>query len=390
MLANRMQKLNSPDCATIAAEEERLLRLEEFDYPLPEELIAQRPLAERDASRMLVLERATGGFADHSFRQLPGLLRGDELLVVNNTRVFPARLLGRRRGVRAQPIGRRSPARREYLKAPIEVLLTRECEPGLWEALVRPGRKVRTGERIVFGSSDIRDAELEAEVVGRGEFGLRRLRFPAGADLGRILERLGHVPLPPYIKRADEPADRARYQTVFARPDKLGAVAAPTAGLHFTPTILEALRARGIGLVEITLTVGLGTFQPIHIAELARHRMQPEPYEIPPAAAAAIEAARVQGRPILAVGTTVVRALESVASRVGRVVAGSGEADLFIYPGYRFKVVDQLLTNFHLPRSSLLVLVCAFAGRESILRAYAHAVREKYRFYSYGDCMLIR
>ncbi|MFQ5926634.1 MAG: tRNA preQ1(34) S-adenosylmethionine ribosyltransferase-isomerase QueA [Terriglobia bacterium] len=370
------------------------MRLQEFAYPLPEELIAQRPLAARDTSRMLVVERAAARFTDRSFRDLPALLRGDELVVVNNTRVFPARLFARRRGLTAQPIGRRNPARREYLQARIEVLLTRELEPGLWEALVRPGRRVRTGERLAFGLPASGPPEaidaLEAEVVGRGEFGLRQLRFPPNANLWETLERLGHVPLPPYIKRADEPADRERYQTVFARPEKTGAVAAPTAGLHFTPAILDALRRRGIEVVEITLTVGLATFQPIHTEALEEHRMGPEPYEISPTAAQAIARARASGRPILAVGTTVVRALESVATRAGRLMAGSGAADLFIYPGYQFKVVDQLLTNFHLPRSSLLVLVSAFAGRELILRAYAHAVREKYRFYSYGDCMLIR
>lgn len=365
------------------------MKPEELDYELPAALVAQRPLPVRDASRMLVVDRAQGRCGDYSFRELPDRLRGDELLVLNNTRVFPARLFAQRRGLRAQPIGRRNPARREYLRAPIEVLLTRQLEPGMWEALVRPGRKVRTGERLRF-NAPARADELEAEVVGRGEFGLRRLRFPAEANLWESFERLGHVPLPPYIQRPDEPADRERYQTVFARPDKIGAVAAPTAGLHFTPAILAALKARGIELVEITLTVGLGTFQPIRTKTLEHHPMQPEPYEIPAHVATVIEAAREARRPILAVGTTVVRALESVASRLGRVEAGSAEAGLFIYPGYEFKVVNQLLTNFHLPRSSLLALVAAFAGRDLILQAYQHAVRERYRFYSYGDCMLIR
>jgi len=359
------------------------MRLSDFDYKLPAELIAQHPLAERDASRLLLLDRTEGTLSDHSFRDLPRLLRGDELLVVNNTRVFPARLFARRRGLRAQPIGKRNPARRQYLKAPIEVLLIRQLAPAVWEGLVRPGRKVRTGEVLVFG-----EGELQAEVIGRGDYGLRQLRFYADSDLQEAFERLGHVPLPPYIKRADELADRERYQSIFARPEKVGAVAAPTAALHFTPAIVAALRACGIEIVEITLMVGLGTFQPIRTESIERHRMQPEVYEISPAAATAI--AQAQGRPILAVGTTVVRTLESVATRHGGIVAGQGEADLFIYPGYEFKVVNQLLTNFHLPRSSLLVLVCAFAGRENILRAYEHAVEEKYRFYSYGDCMLIR
>ena len=361
------------------------MRLSDFDYRLPAELIAQHPLAERDASRLLLLDLAEGTFSDYSFRDLPRLLRGDELVVVNNTRVFPARLFARRRGLRAQPIGKRNPARRQYLKAPIEVLLTRQLAPRVWEGLVRPGRKVRTGEVLVFGKD-----ELEAEVIGRGDYGLRQLRFCAEGDLQETFERLGHVPLPPYIKRADEPGDRERYQSVFARPEKVGAVAAPTAALHFTPTIVEALRARGVEIVEITLMVGPGTFQPIRTESVERHRMQPEAYEISPPAATTIARARAEGRPILAVGTTVVRTLESVAQRHGGIVAGQAEADLFIYPGYEFKVVNQLLTNFHLPCSSLLVLVCAFAGRENILRAYNHAVRERYRFYSYGDCMFIR
>jgi len=361
------------------------MRLSDFDYRLPEELIAQRPLAERDASRLLLLDRAQGTLSDLSFRDLPQLLRGNELMVVNNTRVFPARLFARRRGLRAQPIGKRSLARRHYLKAPIEVLLTRQLAPEVWEGLVRPGRKVRTGEMLVFG-----EGELEAEVVGRGDYGLRQLRFRPQGDLHEAFAQLGHVPLPPYIKRPDEPGDRERYQSIFARPEKIGAVAAPTAALHFTPATIEALGARGVEIVEITLTVGLGTFQPIRSESIERHRMQPEVYEISPAAATAIERARADRRPILAVGTTVVRTLESVATRQGEITAGRGEADLFIYPGYEFKVVNQLLTNFHLPRSSLLLLVCAFAGRENILRAYEHAVRKKYRFYSYGDSMLIR
>lgn len=360
------------------------MKLAEFDYELPPERIAQRPLAEREASRLLLLVRATGRWEDHSFRELPGLVRGDELIVLNNARVFPARLFGRRRGVRARPVGVRSRHRREHLSAPIEVLLLGCAGPGdLWEALVRPGRKVASGEVLVFG-----DGELEAEVVGRGDYGRRTLRFRAAGDFGETVERLGHVPLPPYIHRRDEPADRDRYQTVFAR--RGAAVAAPTAGLHFTPAILDALRQRGCEIVEITLEVGYGTFQPLHTETVERHRMEPEAYEISAEAAAAIENARRERRPVLAVGTTVVRALEDCAGRRGQVVAGPGRAGLYIYPGHEFRVVTQLLTNFHLPRSSLLLLVCAFAGREQVLGAYRHAVEENYRFYSYGDCMLIR
>jgi S-adenosylmethionine:tRNA ribosyltransferase-isomerase len=306
------------------------------------------------------------------------------LVVVNNTRVFPARLFGRRRGLRAEPIGPRSRLRRQFLTAPIEVLLVRCLGPEeTWEALVRPGRKVRTGEILVFG-----EGELEAEVTARGDYGLRTLRFKGEGNFLATVGRLGHVPLPPYIDRPDEPADRVRYQTVFAR--RGAAVAAPTAGLHFTPAVLEALRGRGCAVAEITLDVGYGTFQPIHTETVEAHRIHPEEYEISEEAAASIETARESGRPLLAVGTTVVRALEDSAARHGRVVAGRRTASLFIYPGHTFRVVDQLLTNFHLPRSSLLVLVSAFAGREKLLRAYRHAVEENYRFYSYGDCMLIR
>ncbi len=373
------------------------MKLAELDYALPRELIAQHPLAERDASRLLVLDRARQCWEDRRFRELPELLRGDELLVVNNARVIPARMFGRRSGIRAEPPGKHSRARREFLQAPIEVLLTRQISPDVWEALVRPGRKMRSGERVVFG-----EGELEAEVIGRGEYGLRRLRFSGASDLRQALERLGHVPLPPYIERGDEPTDRERYQTIFASQN--GAVAAPTAGLHFTPGMVQRLRARGVELCEITLHVGLGTFQPIRCENLEGHRMHSEAYEISGAAAAKIEGARREGRAILAVGTTVVRALEDAAqkaiSRRARehrapgegplIEAGQAAAEVFIFPSYEFRIVDQLLTNFHLPQSSLLALVAAFAGRELILGAYQHAVERRYRFYSYGDCMLIR
>lgn len=360
------------------------MKLSEFDYVLPPERIAQRPPGERDAARLLLLERASGAWEGRVFRELPQLVRGNELVVVNNTRVFPARLFGRRRGLRAERISPRSRVRREYLRAPIEVLLVRRLGPEeTWEALVRPGRKVRTGEVLVFG-----EGELEAEVIDRGEYGLRTLRFRREKDLLATVERLGHIPLPPYIDRGDDAADRERYQTVFAR--RGAAVAAPTAGLHFTPAILEALRGRGCEIAEITLDVGYGTFQPIHTETVEAHRIHPEDYVISAEAAAAVEAARKAGRGILAVGTTVVRALEDSAARHGRVAPGRQSASIYIYPGHTFRRVDQLLTNFHLPRSSLLVLVSAFAGRENLLRAYRHAVEEKYRFYSYGDCMLIR
>jgi len=361
--------------------------IRELDYDLPPELIAQRPLAERDASRLLLLDRASGAWEDRTFRELPDLLRGDELIVINNVRVLPARLFGRRAGIHAQPVGRHNPARGEFLTTSVEVLLVRQVDSDTWECLVRPGRKVPTGERIVFG-----EGELEARVEGRGKYGLRVLRFASKDGFHEALNRLGHIPLPPYIKRADEPLDRERYQTVFARQGN--AIAAPTAGLHFTPAILERLRARGIEMAEMTLEVGLGTFEPVRAERIEDHPIHSETYEIPTATAAAIERAKSAKRPLLAIGTTVVRALEDAAEKnCGKgtlVTPGKAEANILLYPGKSFRVVDQLLTNFHLPRSSLLALVAAFAGRENVLRAYRHAVDAGYRFYSYGDSMLIR
>ena len=363
------------------------MNLSDFNYELPPERIAQRPLGKRDASRLLLLDRATGDWQDRQFRDLTGLLRGDELLVLNNARVLPARLFGRRAGVRAQSPGANNPARDEFLRAIIEVLLVRQLADGTWEALVRPGRKVPEGERIVFG-----EGELEARVEGRGGYGLRVLRFTPEDGFQETLTRLGHIPLPPYIKRPDDALDRERYQTVFAR--KGSAVAAPTAGLHFTPGILEQVRERGVEIAEITLEVGLGTFEPVRTERLENHRIHAETYEIPEATVAAIERARQEGRLVLAVGTTVVRALEDAAEKSAvrgtPIAPGRAEAEIFLYPGKPFRVVRQLLTNFHLPKSSLLALVAAFAGREQVLQAYRHAVASDYRFYSYGDCMLIR
>ncbi|MBZ5503515.1 MAG: tRNA preQ1(34) S-adenosylmethionine ribosyltransferase-isomerase QueA [Acidobacteriia bacterium] len=363
------------------------MNVSEFDFELPAEQIAQRPLEERDASRMLLLDRSTGAWEDRGFREFPDVLRGDELMVVNNARVLPARLFGHRAGIHAEEPGRSGRTRREFLQASIEVLLVRQTGPDTWEALVRPGRKVPLGERIVFGEGD-----LEARVEGRGEYGLRVLRFTSKDGFHEALGRLGHIPLPPYIKRADEPADRERYQTVFARRGI--AIAAPTAGLHFTAGIVARLQRRGIEIAELTLEVGLGTFEPIRTERLEDHAIHTEPYEIPEATAAAIEKARREKRPVLAIGTTVVRALEDAAEKnAGRaeaVAAGKAEASIFLYPGKPFRVVNQLLTNFHLPCSSLLAMVAAFAGRENVLRAYRHAVDSGYRFYSYGDCMLIR
>jgi S-adenosylmethionine:tRNA ribosyltransferase-isomerase len=291
--------------------------------------------------------------------------------VFNNTRVFPARLFGRKSGHTAR----------------IEVLLAKQISqaPCEWECLVRPGKKVGVGERLIFGDP----AELEAKVVSRGDFGERGIQFKPTADFYGTLERLGHVPLPPYIDRNDEGEDRERYQTVYA--SERGSVAAPTAGLHFTPEVLKLLHERGIETAEITLHVGLGTFEPVRVERVEDHRLHGERYEISQAAAEKINSAWAEGRRVVAVGTTTVRTLEYAALRTGtgRVEAGSGEANLFIYPGFEFRVVGAMLTNFHLPESTLLMLVCAFGGQKNILRAYRHAVAQRYRFYSYGDCMFV-
>jgi len=362
------------------------MQLSDFDYVLPSQQIAQRPLENRDASRMLVLDHGSGVDEDRFFAELPGLLRGDEVIVVNNTRVIPARLLGRRGKPIPDGLSQSSPADGE-----IEILLAHEVDDVTWEALVRPGKKLHVGQRVQFGGG-----ELEAEVIAHGKQGQRTLRFSSakGAVVIDEISRLGHMPLPPYIDRADEASDRDRYQTIFA--SQPGAIAAPTAGLHFTAEVLEKIRKRGIEICELTLHVGLGTFQPIRTETLEGHVMHGEAYEISAKTAEQIIRAKSAGRPILAVGTTTVRALEAAALRAIEaksdqvLVAGKAEARLFITPGFRFRVVDALLTNFHLPRSTLLALICALAGRERILAAYRHAVEAGYRFYSYGDCMLIR
>jgi S-adenosylmethionine:tRNA ribosyltransferase-isomerase len=365
------------------------MRLDELDYHLPRGQIAQRPLDHREASRLLLLDHASGAFEDRFFKEFPSLLRGDELLVFNNARVIPARLFGRRAGVHSQSPSRTTKS--EHLTGKVEIFLTRELDSETWQALVRPGRKMQVGERVLFG-----EGELEGQVLSRGKLGLRTLRFRSHdqSSVSQHFERLGHTPLPPYIERADEASDRERYQTVFAK--RPGAIAAPTAGLHFSIEILEQIRARGVETCELTLHVGIGTFQPIHSETLEGHVMHSEGYEIPEGTVKRIQAARDARRPILAVGTTVVRALEDAALRAAEsgsanlVLPGNAEARLFVVPGFRFRVVEGLLTNFHLPRSTLLALVCAFAGRERVLAAYGHAVEAGYRFYSYGDCLLVR
>ncbi len=359
----------------------------DFHYDLPPERIAQEPLADRAGSRMLHLTRQAGKWDDRMFREFPDLLREGDLLVVNNTRVFPARLYGRRSGERSRPLSPHNPAARDFLQGRIEVLLTRQIstDPNEWECLVRPGRKIAVGERLFFGDP----VELEAEVVERGSFGERGIRFKPSSDFFARIEHVGHVPLPPYIDRKDRASDRDRYQTVYAR--ERGSVAAPTAGLHFTPEILERIRGRGIAIAEVTLHVGLGTFQPVRVDKVEDHKLHREWYEIPNDVARMIDAAKQGNRRVIAVGTTTVRTLEYAAHAAGGgpIKAGSGEADLFIYPGYQFRVVDALLTNFHLPQSTLLMLVCALGSKHLVMNAYRHAVDAGYRFYSYGDCMLV-
>jgi len=359
----------------------------DFQYDLPPDRIAQEPLADRAGSRLLHVRRGKGAFEDRDFRDFPGLLRPDDLLVLNNTRVFPARLYGHRGGARAQPVSRQNPAARDFLHGRVEVLLTRQisADPNDWECLVRPGRKIGIGERLWFGEPIV----LEAEVIRRGMFGERTIRFSPVPDFLCRVEHIGHVPLPPYIDREDRRDDRERYQTIYAR-DR-GSVAAPTAGLHFTPEILGQIRARGIEIAEITLHVGLGTFQPVRVEKVEDHKLHREWYEISPEVSQKINAAKIERRRVVAVGTTTVRTLEFAAQIMGqgRVSAGNGEADLFIYPGFNFRIVDALLTNFHLPQSTLLMLVCALGGMELVLDAYRHAVNSGYRFYSYGDCMLV-
>jgi S-adenosylmethionine:tRNA ribosyltransferase-isomerase len=364
----------------------------EFDYSLPKELIAQEPLADRSGSRLLHLGRGISNLHDRRFRDFPDLLAPDDLIVFNNTRVLPARLYGRRIGTNAQPLSPEDPASRNSLRSTllrgtIEVLLTRQVsqQPNEWECLVRPGRKIGVGEQLFFGE----DAELHAEVFSRGSFGERRIRFSPTPDFFASIERVGHVPLPPYVSREDGPADRARYQTIYAREN--GSVAAPTAGLHFTPEILTRLRQRGIETTEITLHVGLGTFQPVREELVEDHHLHRESYSISEEAAEAINRALETGRRVVAIGTTTVRTLEYSAGKsvTGRPQAGQGEADIFIYPGYKFRVVGALLTNFHLPQSTLLMLVSALGGKDRVLGAYHHAVSQGYRFYSYGDCMFV-
>ena len=354
------------------------LRVADFDFHLPPELIAQQPPAERGQSRMLVMNRSTGALRDSTFAEFPSLLHPGDLLVLNDSRVIPARLYAHRTVVRERekPTGR------------VEVMLTEPAGENLWRALVHPGKKVRVGEQLIFPSPDGSIA-LEAEVLERNYFGQRLLRFNPVDDFFAILDSIGHTPLPPYIRRDDAAADRERYQTVYSR--ERGSVAAPTAGLHFTPQILDTLAARGVEIARITLHVGLGTFAPLRVERVDQVRLHRERYSLSVSAADAVNRAAAEGRRIVAVGTTVVRTLEHCAQQAlgCPLQEHSGETEIFISPGFQFRLVSALLTNFHLPQSSLLMLVAAFAGREPVLAAYSHAVQQRYRFFSYGDCMLL-
>ena len=339
-------------------------RTADFDYELPPELIAQAPLPQRDASRLLVVDRAAGTTAHRTFADFPGFPAAGDVVVINDSRGIPARLHARRRGGGAAEV----------------LLVTREAE-GTWRALVRPGARIRAGARLDLGEGD------QVEVIATIDGGQRRVRLAGAGGDDAILARHGQVPLPPYIARPPEPADRERYQTVYA--DAPGSVAAPTAGLHFTGAILARLEERGVAVARLTLHVGPGTFQPVTDDDPARHRLDPEAYTLTPEAAAAIGRSRENGGKVWAVGTTVTRTLETCAAPDGTVSAGAGWTSLFIRPGHSFRAVDRLLTNFHLPRSTLLMLVSAFAGAEVVRRAYREAIEQRYRFYSYGDAMLV-
>ncbi len=342
----------------------------DFDFDLPDDLIAQDPPVHRGASRLLTVPLEGGAPGDATFADLPGLLQPGDVLVLNDTRVYPARLLGRR-----EPSG-----------GAVECLLLESAGPDLWTALVHPGQKLKPGARVVFGEGP---STIEGEILERRFHGRRLVRLwrPDGGPVEEAVDAIGHIPLPPYIHRPDTPGDRERYQTVYARAR--GSIAAPTAGLHFTPALLQGLMARGVQAVTVTLHVGYGTFKPVRADRVEEHAVDPEPFEVSEETAAVLTEARQAGRRIIAVGTTTTRVLESLETDGARVRAGAGRTGLFIYPGHRFQVVQGLVTNFHLPKSSLLMLVAALAGRERILSAYREAVRRRYRFYSYGDAMLL-
>ncbi len=342
------------------------MKISDFDYDLPENLIAQNPLEKRAESRMLVANRGDETLKDKHFYDFPEFLREGDLIVLNNTKVFPARIFGN-----------------SETGAKIELFLVRETENQIWETLARPARRLKTGKKIIFNKN------LSAEVLEKSEEGRVYVKFDANGDFNSILDEIGQTPLPPYIKREDGSLDedRERYQTVFAQ--KRGAIAAPTAGLHFTPQILEEIKSRGVSVAEITLHVGYGTFEPVRVSDLSEHKVMPERCEISEETAEILNKAKSENRRIIAIGTTTTRALESSVQENGKISAGNYLADLTITPEYKFKVISGLLTNFHLPQSSLLVLVSTFGGYDFIMNSYRHAVKSNYRFYSYGDCMFV-
>jgi S-adenosylmethionine:tRNA ribosyltransferase-isomerase len=358
------------------------LRVSDFNFDLPEELIAQSPPAIRGSSRMLVMNRITGKYEDNFFRNLPSFLQDGDLLILNDSRVIPARLYATRVGLHTQPHSPDPTGR-------IEVLLTQQISDSDWSALVRPSRKVQPGEHLHFHAEGDPKPLLEAEIVATGEFGERTLRFQSVADFNAILNKIGHMPLPPYIHRSDTPEDRERYQTIYSHQP--GSAAAPTAGLHFTPEILTQLREKGVQIETLTLHVGLGTFQPVRAENVEDIHLHAEHYTLPTPTAEAINHALQRGNRIIAAGTTTTRTLEHCATVAqGKpLTPHSGQTSIFLSPGYKFQIVSGLLTNFHLPKSTLLMLVSAFAGMDNVLGAYSHAVEEKYRFFSYGDCVLL-
>lgn len=340
--------------------------ISDFDFKLPEDLIAQEPLSERESSKMMVINRAEKSRRDKHFYDFPEFLKRDDVIVLNNTKVFPARLMG------VSETG-----------AKIELFLVKEIENQTWETLARPARRLKPGKKVLFGTL------LTAEVLEKTDDGRCLVRFEADGDFEAVLDKVGQTPLPPYIRREEGTLDkdRERYQTVFAK--QRGAIAAPTAGLHFTPEVIERIKNTGAKIVEITLHVGYGTFEPVRVSELSEHKVTPEQCEISAAAAQVLNEAKADKQRIIAIGTTTTRALESAVADSGKIISGKYSANITITPGYKFRVIDGLLTNFHLPQSSLLVLVSTFAGYELIMNAYRHAVASRYRFYSYGDCMLI-
>lgn len=341
------------------------MKRQDFYYELPEELIAQDPLEDRSGSRLLVLDRESGAVSHHVFREVVDYLEEGDCLVVNDTKVLPARLIGSKIGTEAK----------------IEVLLLKRKEKDIWETLVKPGKKAKTGTKISFG-----DGLLIGEVIDIVEEGNRLIQFSYEGIFEEILDQLGQMPLPPYITH--QLKDKDRYQTVYAK--HTGSAAAPTAGLHFTPELLDAIRAKGIDVAKVTLHVGLGTFRPVKVEEITEHHMHSEFFQIDEEAASKINRAKKKGKRVICVGTTSCRTVESAADESGHLKAGSGWTDIFIYPGYQFRVLDALITNFHLPESTLVMLVSALAGREQVLDAYRIAVEEKYRFFSFGDAMLIK